>query len=326
VGKKEPPNSLLVREVPDNAALAVYLVEAFGWGDRVSQLQTLEDLPALLGPTALSAMPEPAKGAFAYLVREQILPSPRGAAKGGTGPADPVSRAVLAAALHRMILRYEATGLHGARYRGFKADAIGLQEEGNLSFHPIARRLHLAIKTDGESLPVAEHLLQDGDTLEYHLSGPGEVDYILLKPNSKGASDDRFSGLYSWETRITRADLATRIRTRSSIGDLVDLVPGRRGPSGRIVEMVVEGTAGRFTYRGFAIESLLGLRETLFLIDRQYGADGKVETFIFAGKGWGHGVGMCQVGAYGMALRGRTYEEILHHYYTGVTLQQIDRR
>jgi stage II sporulation protein D len=61
----------------------------------------------------------------------------------------------------------------------------------------------------------------------------------------------------------------------------------------------------------------LGLKEDLFVMDRQYDKDGNVSVFVFSGKGWGHGVGMCQVGAYGMALRGKTYREILAHYYSG---------
>ena len=125
---------------------------------------------------------------------------------------------------------------------------------------------------------------------------------------------------------MSREELESRIRARASIGQLVDLLPGRRGASGRLIDLTVAGTSGRFSFSGFNIERLLGLRETLFLVDRQYAADGRVDTFVFSGKGWGHGVGMCQVGAYGMALRGKTYEEILRHYYTGIALTKAAAR
>jgi stage II sporulation protein D len=46
-------------------------------------------------------------------------------------------------------------------------------------------------------------------------------------------------------------------------------------------------------------------------------------TWVFFGRGWGHGVGMCQTGAYGMALEGATYDQILKHYYTGIALTKI---
>ena len=58
-------------------------------------------------------------------------------------------------------------------------------------------------------------------------------------------------------------------------------------------------------------------------IDRQRDRGGRVIAFLFSGKGWGHGVGMCQVGAYGLAKGGATFEQILHHYYTGITIERI---
>ena len=67
------------------------------------------------------------------------------------------------------------------------------------------------------------------------------------------------------------------------------------------------------------------MRENLFTIDRSVGPDGEIQTFVFSGKGWGHGVGLSHVGAYGMALRGKSYDEILRHYYTGVELTRRDR-
>jgi stage II sporulation protein D len=182
--------------------------------------------------------------------------------------------------------------------------------------------LHLIVRDSGVGIPVSEHPLQDGDNIEYHLADDGTIDYLVLNANRRGASDERYSGVYVWETRVPRSELASRIRSRASIGDLIDIELGRRGVSGRLIEMTVIGTRGRFKFEGFSIERLLGLRETLFLLDRQYGHDGKVETFVFSGKGWGHGVGMCQVGAYGMALRGKTFNEILSHYYTDVTLER----
>ena len=75
--------------------------------------------------------------------------------------------------------------------------------------------------------------------------------------------------------------------------------------------------------RGGRIRSALGLREQLFVIDRKYDADGRVAGFVFTGRGWGHGVGMCQVGAYGLARQGWSYEQILKAYYTGIELTRM---
>jgi stage II sporulation protein D len=89
-----------------------------------------------------------------------------------------------------------------------------------------------------------------------------------------------------------------------------------------VTEILIRGSRGDFRMRGFRIRSALKIRETLFVVDRQFGLDGSVQDFIFTGRGWGHGVGLCQVGAYGMALRNERYDRILHHYYTGVKIRK----
>jgi stage II sporulation protein D len=60
--------------------------------------------------------------------------------------------------------------------------------------------------------------------------------------------------------------------------------------------------------------------ENLFVINRETGPHGEIERFVFTGKGWGHGVGLCQVGAFGMAQAGARFDDILKHYYTGISL------
>src|SRR5207247_9568959 len=113
---------------------------------------------------------------------------------------------------------------------------------------------------------------------------------------------------------------------RRKAGSLGNEQRTRRGVPGRVVEVKITGSRGSYYIRGFKIRTALGVRENLFTLDRTLGPDGDVESFIFSGKGWGHGVGLCQVGAYGMALRGKTYEDILHHYYTGVDLVRRSQR
>jgi len=56
------------------------------------------------------------------------------------------------------------------------------------------------------------------------------------------------------------------------------------------------------------------------VIDREYDEDGNISHFIFTGRGWGHGVGLCQVGAYGMAREGANYKKILKKYYKGIKI------
>jgi stage II sporulation protein D len=65
------------------------------------------------------------------------------------------------------------------------------------------------------------------------------------------------------------------------------------------------------------------LREQLFVIDRKYDSGGRITSFVFTGRGWGHGVGMCQVGAYGLAKQGLSHTEILKTYYSGIELTRL---
>jgi len=96
-----------------------------------------------------------------------------------------------------------------------------------------------------------------------------------------------------------------------------------RGASRRVTDLEVTGTEGIAHVRGGRIRSALGLREQLFVIDKKYDEEGRVAAFVFVGRGWGHGVGMCQVGAYGLARQGWGYEKILKAYYSGIELTKI---
>jgi len=315
IGKKPPSGWEGGRELPNVAALADHLARALDWEGRIAQMLQSEDLPAFLADGQIASTPPASRATLAYMIKEGIVPR-------GVGGDAGVSRGLLARALHRIILRYEATGLRAAKHRGFAGESLTLRSGDETVTLHMAARMHLAVKDNQTLTPVAEYPLREGDPVEYHRSARGEIDYLLVEANRRGASDDRFSSVHTWEVRVAREDLEGKIKERVSIGRLIDLVPGKRGASGRIVDLKVVGSRGEFAFHGFGIETLLGLRETLFLVDRQRDKDGNVETFIFSGKGWGHGVGMCQVGAYGMALRGKKYEEILTHYYSQIALER----
>ncbi|MGB7925907.1 MAG: hypothetical protein WCF57_21890, partial [Pyrinomonadaceae bacterium] len=112
-------------------------------------------------------------------------------------------------------------------------------------------------------------------------------------------------------------------RWSSGIGSLTDLRIAARGSSRRVTDLEIVGTNGTAHLRGGRIRSALGLREQLFVIDRRYDAAGRVTGFVFTGRGWGHGVGMCQVGAYGLARAGLSYDKILKTYYSSVELTRL---
>ena len=86
--------------------------------------------------------------------------------------------------------------------------------------------------------------------------------------------------------------------------------------------MEIIGAESQVVVRGLKVRSVLGLRDTLFTLDKEYDAGGQPSHFVFAGRGWGHGVGLCQVGASRMAQAGADYREILKKYYQGIKVSR----
>jgi stage II sporulation protein D len=166
--------------------------------------------------------------------------------------------------------------------------------------------------------------LVGGEPVTYHLAANGQIDFLEVKPATNGAAADRFSPFANWTTGLSVAQVQARLaRSARGIGSIIDLRVASRGASHRVTDLEVVGTNGTAHVRGGRIRSALGLREQLFVIDREYDDAGRVAEFVFIGRGWGHGVGMCQVGAYGLAKQGWTAEQIIKTYYTGVELTKM---
>jgi stage II sporulation protein D len=150
------------------------------------------------------------------------------------------------------------------------------------------------------------------------------VDYLEVRPAASGAASDHVSKYAHWTETLTPTGVLSRLsRSIPEVGTLLDLRVRKRGVSGRVLDLEVVGTAGTVHVRGGRVRTALGLREQLFVIDRTYDEQGRVAKFTFTGRGWGHGVGMCQVGAYGLARAGLSYEKILKHFYTGVSVSKL---
>ncbi len=172
--------------------------------------------------------------------------------------------------------------------------------------------------------PVASVALVGGEPVTYHLAPNGQIDFLEVKPAPNGAAADRFSPFANWTRGLSVAQVQARLaRAARGIGQIVDLRVVSRGASHRVTDLEIVGTNGTAHVRGGRIRSALGLREQLFVIDREYDDDGRVREFVFVGRGWGHGVGMCQVGAYGLAKQGFSAEQILKNYYTGIELTRM---
>lgn len=201
---------------------------------------------------------------------------------------------------------------------------VTLKQKGETATHalpagiPIFRQLGDRYQ-EYEKVPVLV-----GDRMTVMLSPSRQPMAAIVQANYDGASFDRTSNFANW-TRSYRADeLVTTINRRQPIQQLMDIRPVRVDASQRIAEMEFTAEGGRtFVLRGLPIRWSLNVPDNLFVFDKTRDPDG-VDRYTFYGKGWGHGTGMCQVGAYGMAFRGRTYDEILRNYYTGVEIARME--
>lgn len=135
---------------------------------------------------------------------------------------------------------------------------------------------------------------------------------------------------YRWTQHYSRQQLSTLIESRSGlgIGEVIDLIPLQRGSSGRIVRLRIVGTL-----RSVVIGKELMIRRTLseshllssaFVVERHFDTDSTMpQAFTLHGAGWGHGVGLCQIGAAVMGEKGYSHQEILRHYYPGASIVKI---
>lgn len=176
----------------------------------------------------------------------------------------------------------------------------------------------------GESYAVDRLAFVGGERVSYHINGAGRIDFLEAEVSERGASSDRFSNVGRWRERIPANELRRRlVRSRISVGEIEELLAVVRGQSNRVLELEVVGTEGRSRLKGSRVRSALGLKESLFIVEPERDEHGHITSFVFTGRGWGHGVGMCQTGAYGLAREGYSYTAIIQKYYTGVRLQKM---
>jgi SpoIID/LytB domain protein len=150
---------------------------------------------------------------------------------------------------------------------------------------------------------------------------PAEVyHWIVSRPDSfSGRAPFAARSAYRWDLLVAREDVERRLAAAGqSVGTVLRLLPGPRGQTGRVESVTVHGTDGSTQVQRDAIRGRLGgLRSNLFVVSPFPGdTSGEAPNyFYFQGAGWGHGVGMCQTGAAGMARADYSAREILAQYY-----------
>jgi SpoIID/LytB domain protein len=142
--------------------------------------------------------------------------------------------------------------------------------------------------------------------------------WIQSRPESYSSMEGYHSrAAYRWRLWVPAEEIASRLDSRGEdVGTILSITSRGRGISGRVEKVRITGSEGEATVAGDAIRFILGgLRSNLFFSEPMLGDNGLPLYFLFYGAGWGHGVGMDQSGAAGMAADGWTAEEILRHYY-----------
>lgn len=141
--------------------------------------------------------------------------------------------------------------------------------------------------------------------------------------------DQETADFYRWRVEYAQKELSEIVSEKLGMdfGKILDLVPLERGRSGRVCRLRIIGTRKTYTV-GKELEIRRALSKThlyssAFVVDRQDLADGVPQKFVLTGAGWGHGVGLCQIGAAVMGERGYSYRQILAHYYHGAEIKKI---
>ncbi len=131
---------------------------------------------------------------------------------------------------------------------------------------------------------------------------------------------------FRWKVTLPQEQLCSLLKQKANIelGEILDLVPLERGVSGRIIRIRIDGTKGSFIL-GKELEirkafSTSHLYSSAFIVEKGKIINKVPESFNLHGTGWGHGVGLCQIGAAVMGAKGFSYKEILSHYFIGAEL------
>ncbi len=200
-----------------------------------------------------------------------------------------------------------------------RPEGVGIFPRRARASEPLEGPFALWERWDGGWRSVRTTTVLPGTLLERWRLGDRVLAVAVRRSRGDGEADRR-SAWRSWVREKTWAELAERM----GMPDLLRLEITRRAATGRVVGLAAVGRSGRRKeWEGFAVRRALGLPETFVAFQRvKTPEEGDVVRFI--GRGWGHGVGLCQNGAYGLARAGMTYDRILRHYYTGIELELLE--
>jgi stage II sporulation protein D len=221
------------------------------------------------------------------------------------------------------------------RFRGLEGGALTVAGSGGASGSGAVERVELGsglatFASGAGGLVASELALLPGDPLTLYRWRDGLVGVAREGAAAAPAPDAhprRASRLTTWSRFRSDSRLAALVGERYPGLGFRGLEVVERGVSGRVGALRLLGDGGRSELvEGLAVRWTLDLPDTRFEMRRVAEPSsrwGREPGWEFTGGGWGHGVGMCQIGAYALAGRGLDYREILEHYYTGVRLGRV---
>jgi len=296
------------------AAFARLIVDGFQWQDRIKNLMGKSEADHAVKD--LGDFGADDKNAVAYfLISGLYSPVPEIGDRNRL-----LTRAEAAYYLAKVVSTYKDFYKQGY-VRTVEKNSIEVVEDDERKQFEFGPSVFLLRKLEDVVSFAAELDLSGGDVVRW-IENEGKISLLQAVSTPLTNILDQPSQFHRWDIRVEREELQERINQYYPVGKLVDIVPKKRGASKRVTELAIIGQESQVLVKGMKIRQVLNLRDNLFVVDKEQDGGGNTTHFIFSGKGWGHGVGLCQVGAFRMAQKGATCEEILKKYYRGIKLEK----
>ncbi|MEP6995816.1 MAG: SpoIID/LytB domain-containing protein, partial [Acidobacteriota bacterium] len=265
-------------------------------------------------PSAVGRLAQTARAAYEFLLRFRFT------APEWLPPADrDLSEEEYAGVLFSASLRLAGVAEGSGRFLSREGSNLWVKTAEGRQGLPVDPEVPLARRVADRYYPTSSLTLRAGDRVRWWKSESGRVLAFWVELDPDGPTFERESSWTEWVRRVPAKELARRMSGRVAGTEVREITVTQRSPAGRAIEMRVRTDAAEATFKRFDLRQAVEMPEMLFTVSRVAGPEGETE-FLFLGRGWGHGVGLCQNGAFGMALAGETYGRILKHYYTGVEI------
>ena len=296
------------------AAVYPSLLTAFGLTPaRALHLQPREESYYAESPPLSGRLTGPAREAYDFLLRFRF-----GAGEPLPSPDRSLTEEEYAGLLFSAALRQAGVAEGSGRFLRREASNVWVKTAEGRQGLPVDPELPLARRLGETFLPASSLTLRAGDRVRWWKRG-GQTLALWVEAEVDAPAFERDSSWTEWVRRVSGVELARRMAARVGGNEVRDVVATKRSSSGRVIEARITTDTATVVLRRFDVRQALELPDLLFTVQKARGPQGEPE-FVFLGRGWGHGVGLCQNGAFGMALAGASYDQILRHYYVNIDI------